>query len=300
MSADYIMSQHSAIFKPSKAAMKWSISGEIIDLTDQGIIMGVVNTTPDSFSDGGKFYSEEKAVNQAVRLEENGARIIDFGGESTRPGADKVKIEDELNRVIPAIQSFCSTKSDETLISIDTTKPEIAEEAIKNGAEIINDVTGFTNPKMLEVATNSDCGLIVMHMAGNPQNMQEKPSYSNVVEDIMKFFTEQLKRCEENGIKKERIIFDPGIGFGKTTEHNLDLLKSVRYLLSLERPIMIGASRKSFISKILKTNDIKEREWPTVALTSYCRELGASIFRVHNSLDNFNAMRMTEAIINSN
>ena len=280
--------------------MKWSISGEIIDLTDQGIIMGIVNTTPDSFSDGGKFYSEEKAVNQAIRLEKNGAQIIDFGGESTRPGADKVKIEDELNRVIPAIQSFRSRKSDETLISIDTSKPEIAEEAIKNGAEIINDVTGFTNPKMLEVATNSDCGLIVMHMAGNPQNMQEKPSYSNVVEDIMKFFTEQLKRCEENGIKKERIIFDPGIGFGKTTEHNLDLLKSVRYLLSLERPIMIGASRKSFISKILKTNDIKEREWPTVALTSYCRELGASIFRVHNSLDNFNAMRMTEAIINSN
>ena len=152
---------------------------------------------------------------------------------------------------------------------------------------------------MLEVATNSDCGLIVMHMAGNPQNMQEKPSYSNVVKDIMKFFTEQLNSCEENGIKKERIIFDPGIGFGKTTEHNLDLLKSVRYLLSLERPIMIGASRKSFISKILKTNDIKEREWPTVALTSYCRELGATIFRVHNSLDNFNAMRMTEAIINS-
>ena len=279
--------------------MKWSISAEIIDLTDQGIIMGIVNTTPDSFSDGGKFYSEEKAVNQAIRLEKNGAQIIDFGGESTRPGADKVKIEDELNRVIPAIQSFRSRKSDETLISIDTSKPEIAEEAIKNGAEIINDVTGFTNPKMLEVATNCDCGLIVMHMAGNPQNMQEKPSYSNVLEDIMKFFTEQLKRCEENGIKKERIIFDPGIGFGKTTEHNLDLLKSVRYLLSLERPIMIGASRKSFISKILKTNDIKEREWPTVALTSYCRELGGSIFRVHNSLDNFNAMRMTEAIINS-
>ena len=223
------MPQHQAIFKPSKAAMRWSISGDIIDLTDQGIIMGIVNTTPDSFSDGGKFYSQEKAVNQAIKLEENGARIIDFGGESTRPGADKVKIEEELNRVIPAIQSFCSRKSDETLISIDTSKPEIAEEAIKNGAEIINDITGFTNPKMLEVANNSDCGLIVMHMAGNPQNMQEKPSYSDVVREIMTFFIQQLKKCEDNGFKRGGFFFDPGIGFGKPTDNILVFLNYFVY-----------------------------------------------------------------------
>lgn len=292
------MSQNSAIFKHSRATRMWSVSGNIKDL-NKGMIMGIVNTTPDSFSDGGHFYSKEDAVNQAIKLEKHGAEIIDFGGESTRPGAKKVETQDELQRVIPAIQSFNEKKSDKTLISIDTSKPEIAKAAITNGAQIINDVTGFTDPRMREIAANSDCGLVVMHMAGNPQSMQEKPCYSNVVKEIIEFFANQLKICEDDGIEKERIVLDPGIGFGKTIEHNLELLKSIKNLLSLERPILIGASRKSFISKILERDDLEAREWPTVALTSYCRELGATIFRVHSSLDNLQALRMTEAIINS-
>ena len=293
------MPHQSASFKPSPKSSQWSISGEINDLSHSGVIMGIVNTTPDSFSDGGKYNSQETALRKAIELESNGAAIIDFGGESTRPGAIEINNDEELRRVIPAIKDFSNKKKSQTLISIDTSKPKVAKEALTNGAEIINDITGLTNPAMREVAALSDCGIVLMHMSGSPKDMQDNPRYSNVTDSIIEFFNDQLNACEKAGISRERIILDPGLGFGKTLEHNLELLKSLDKFALLDRPLMIGVSRKSFIAKVLGTNEMENREWPTVALTSYCREFGALVFRVHNSLDNFNAMRMTEAIISA-
>ncbi len=293
------MPHQPAIFKPSPKASQWSISGEIKDLSGRGMIMGIVNTTPDSFSDGGKYNSRKGALIKAIELETHGASIVDFGGESTRPGAIEVSSEEELERVIPAIKDFYKQKKSQTLISIDTFKPKIAKEALNNGAKIINDITGLTNPEMREVAALSDCGIVLMHMSGKPNNMQDNPHYSNVTDAIIEFFENQLVACDKAGIRRERIILDPGIGFGKTAEHNLELLKSLTKFSLFDRPLMIGVSRKSFIAKVLGTNELDSREWPTVALTSYCREFGALVFRVHNSLDNFNAMRMTEAIISA-
>ena len=276
----------------------WSIRGKSYDLSKRGMIMGIINTTPDSFSDGGLFESSEAAIEQAIRLENEGASIIDFGGESTRPGAEKISVREELNRILQALESFVQIRSPKTLISIDTSKAEVAQAGLDAGADIINDVTGLSDPAMRKVAAGSECGIIIMHMAGNPRTMQKSPYYRNVTNEVITFLNEQIKLCESEGINKERIIVDPGIGFGKSLQHNLELIKSITQITALKRPIMIGASRKSFIGKILENDDFDEREWPTVALTSYCREHGATLFRVHSVKQNLDAMLMTEAIIN--
>jgi dihydropteroate synthase len=276
----------------------WSIREKSYDLSKRGMIMGIINTTPDSFSDGGLFESSEAAIQRAIELENEGASIIDFGGESTRPGAEKVSVKEELNRILPAVEKFVEIRSPKTLISIDTSKVEVAEAGLAAGADIINDVTGFSDPAMREVAAESKCGIVIMHMAGNPRTMQISPNYSNVTAEVITFLNEQIALCESDGISRERIIVDPGIGFGKSLEHNLELIRSIPQITEIKRPLLIGASRKTFIGKILENNDINEREWPTVALTSYCREQGATLFRVHSVKQNFDAMLMTEAIIN--
>ncbi|MEE2808522.1 MAG: dihydropteroate synthase [Verrucomicrobiota bacterium] len=276
----------------------WSIRGKRYDLSNRGMIMGIINTTPDSFSDGGLFESCEAAIDQAITLENEGASIIDFGGESTRPGAEKVSVKEELNRILPALEKFVKIRSPKTLISIDTSKAEVAEAGLAAGADIINDVTGLSDPVMRKVAAKSECGIIIMHMAGNPRTMQISPNYKNVTDEVIRFLNEQIILCESEGINKERIIVDPGIGFGKSLEHNLELIRSITQITELKRPVMIGASRKTFIGKILENDDLNEREWPTVALTSYCREQGATLFRVHSVKQNLDAMLMTEAIIN--
>jgi|TARA_B110000116_G_C16789067_1_gene562650 dihydropteroate synthase len=276
----------------------WSIREKSYDLSKRGMIMGIINTTPDSFSDGGLFESSEAAIQRAIELENEGASIIDFGGESTRPGAEKVSVKEELNRILPAVEKFGEIRSPKTLISIDTQKVEVAEAGLAAGADIINDVTGFSDPAMREVAAESKCGIVIMHMAGNPRTMQISPNYSNVTAEVITFLNEQIALCESDGISRERIIVDPGIGFGKSLEHNLELIRSIPQITEIKRPLLIGASRKTFIGEILENNDINEREWPTVALTSYCREQGATLFRVHSVKQNLDAMLMTEAIIN--
>ncbi|HIG83536.1 MAG TPA: dihydropteroate synthase [Verrucomicrobia bacterium] len=276
----------------------WSIRGKSYDLSKRGIIMGIINTTPDSFSDGGLFESSEAAIQRAIELENEGASIIDFGGESTRPGAEKVSVKEELNRILPVVEKFVEIRSPKTLISIDTSKAEVAEAGLAAGADIINDVTGFSDPAMRKVAAESKCGIVIMHMAGNPRTMQISPNYSNVTAEVITFLNEQIALCESEGISRERIIVDPGIGFGKSLEHNLELIRSIPQITKIKRPLLIGASRKTFIGKILENDDINEREWPTVALTSYCREQGATLFRVHSVKQNLDAMLMTEAIIN--
>ncbi len=277
----------------------WRIGGTSHDLSHRGMVMGIVNLTPDSFSDGGQFISAGAAAKRALELESEGAQIIDFGGESTRPGAAAVAAAEERRRVVPAVERFAALRAPDTLISADTSKPDVAAAALAAGADILNDVTGFTNPAMRAAAATSGCGLVLMHMQGDPRTMQEAPRYRDVVAEVRGFFERQLAACRADGIDLERVALDPGIGFGKTPEHNLALLRGLPDLRVAGRPLLVGVSRKSFIGKILGTDDIAARDWPTVALTSYSRERGAEIHRVHDARPNVEALRMTEAILSA-
>jgi len=279
----------------------WRVGDRCFDgLSRRGLVMGVVNTTPDSFSDGGQFLAAEAATKRALELESEGAEIIDFGAESTRPGAPEVPTDEERARLIPAVDRFSALKAPATLISADTSKPAVAAAALAAGADILNDVTGFQNPAMRAAAAASDCGLVLMHMLGDPRTMQSAPAYpdDDPVAAVREFFEDQIAACHADGIDPERIALDPGIGFGKTLEHNLALLRALPELRVAGRPLLVGVSRKSFIGKLLGSgDDIAARDAPTVALTSYCRERGAEIVRVHDARPNVEAMRMTEAIL---
>jgi dihydropteroate synthase len=213
--------------------------------------MGVVNVTPDSFSDGGKFYDTDVAIAQGEKLAADGADIIDVGGESTRPFSDPVSIEEEIRRVVPVIETLAQRVS--TPISIDTTKAEVARQALEAGASIINDVAALRfDPGLAALAVEFDTPLILMHMLGEPKSMQVAPRYDNLIEDIRSFLEDAVARAEKLGVSRSKIIVDPGIGFGKTVTHNLLLLKHVQAFTSLDLPVMIGASRKAFIRKLLK------------------------------------------------
>jgi len=273
----------------------WRICGRDHDLSQRGMIMGIVNVTPDSFSDGGRFLDAGRAVEHALRLVEEGADILDIGGESTRPGAEPVEEAEELRRVIPVIRTLRSVTK--TLISIDTMKAAVARAALEAGAEIINDVTGLRgDPAMSRVAAETDAGLVVMHMTGNPRTMQQKPEYADVVGDVADHFAERLHTLESIGIARERIVLDPGFGFGKTLDHNIALMRALPRLAEAGRPLLVGVSRKSMIAKLLEEDGLETRDWPTVALTSHMRELGARLFRVHDVKPNVQALRMTEAV----
>ncbi|TDU67155.1 dihydropteroate synthase [Prosthecobacter fusiformis] len=274
----------------------WRIHGLDHDLTQRGLVMGIVNVTPDSFSDGGRYLDTGRAVEHALTLVAEGADILDIGGESTRPGADPVEEAEELKRVLPVIRALRSETK--TLISIDTMKANVARAALEAGADIINDVTGLRgDPMMLRVAAETEAGLVVMHMIGTPRTMQKQPEYGDVVAEVQAYFAERLRILAELGIAPERVVLDPGFGFGKTLEHNIALMKALPTLAVQGRPVLVGISRKSMISKLLETDDVDDREWPTVALTSHTRELGARIVRVHEVKPNVEAMRMTEAIL---
>ena len=258
--------------------------------------MGILNTTPDSFSDGGRHARLEEALAHASLMISEGAGIIDIGGESTRPGAEPVSVADEIDRTAPVIASL--RKQWDGLISIDTSKAEVAEAALEAGADIVNDVTGLKgDPAMASVCATARCGVVVMHMQGEPRTMQMEPFYEDVVADVKGFFEERLTTLTSAGIAAEALCFDPGIGFGKNLGHNLELLRSLDQLSVSGRPVLLGISRKSFIGKILGDPDLGLREWPTAALTSFGRGKGAMIHRVHAVKGNLEAMRMTEAII---
>jgi dihydropteroate synthase len=242
-------------------------------------IMGILNVTPDSFSDGGKYFSVDAAVDKALQMIDEGADIIDVGGESTRPGSDPVSVEEELDRTTPVIKKLTSLRKD-LIVSIDTTKSKIAYQALDNGASIINDISGLTfDPDMISVAKNFDSGIIIMHIKGNPKTMQQNPSYENVLSEVKEFLSNQIKKAEDSGISK--IIIDPGIGFGKRVEDNFNLIRNLDSFLSLGYPILIGLSRKSFIGKTLDL-DINQREIPTVILEAISLIKSARIIRTHN------------------
>jgi dihydropteroate synthase len=242
-------------------------------------IMGILNVTPDSFSDGGKYFSVDAAVDKALQMIDEGADIIDVGGESTRPGSDPVSVEEELDRTIPVIKKLTSLRKD-LIVSIDTTKSKIAYQALDNGASIINDISGLTfDPDMISVAKNFDSGIIIMHIKGNPRTMQQNPYYENVLSEVKEFLSIQIKKAEDSGISK--IIIDPGIGFGKRVEDNFNLIRNLDSFLSLGYPILIGLSRKSFIGKTLDL-DINQRDIPTVILEAISLIKSARIIRTHN------------------
>src|SRR5437867_1786785 len=274
----------------------WKIGGEVVDLSRRGMIMGVLNVTPDSFSDAGEFFSADKAFAQGVKMAAEGAHIIDVGGESTRPGAEPISAQEELRRVIPVIEQLRG-KIDK-FISIDTSKSEVAERALEAGASVVNDVTGGRgDKKMMTLIADRKAAFIIMHMQGNPRTMQLEPRYDDVVSEVADFFRQQYARALECGIDPMAIAFDPGIGFGKTLEHNLELLAQLDRLRAHDLPLVVGVSRKSFLVKMTGPSAISDRLAPAVALTSLLRVPGADVFRVHDVKENANALRVTEAIL---
>jgi len=275
---------------------QWKIAGRVFDLSRHGLIMGVLNVTPDSFSDGGKFLAVEKAVEHGLTMVGEGAQIIDVGGESTRPGAASVAVEEELRRVVPVIKKL-RAKID-IVISIDTSKAQVARAAIEAGASIVNDVTGGRGDReMMPFVAEIKAAFIIMHMQGDPRTMQSDPRYVDVISEVADFFRQQYACALECGIDPMAIAFDPGIGFGKTLEHNLDLLAQLERIRVHKRPLVVGVSRKSFLAKLTGSSEMNDRLASAVALTSVLRARGADVFRVHDVKENVNALRVTEAIL---
>ncbi len=257
--------------------MRFACLNTTYDLTRNALIMGILNVTPDSFSDGGSFLEIEKAVTHGLWLLAEGATILDIGGESTRPGALPVDTEEELRRVIPVIERL--RKKTEAPISIDTSKAAVAQAAIAAGATIINDISGLENdPQIAEIAARAGAGLILMHRQGTPLTMQEDPYYRNddVLSAVTHFLSHARAKATKSGIAAEAIILDPGLGFGKTAEHNFTLLRAIPELAQLGAPLLIGHSRKSFLGKHLEM-----RLFPSIAVTSLAYYHGARLFRVH-------------------
>ena len=274
----------------------WKIGGREIDLSRRGLIMGVLNVTPDSFSDGGDFFAPEKAIERGILLADEGAEIIDVGGESSRPGAEPISAEEELRRVIPVIAKLREATT--AMISIDTSKASVARAALEAGAVILNDVTGGRgDPAMMPLAAEQKAAIILMHMQGTPRTMQLAPHYDNVVTEVADFFRQEYERALSCGIDAMAVAFDPGIGFGKTLDHNLDLLRNLARLRVHDRPLVIGVSRKAFIGKLIGSPLLTGRFAPTIALTSLLRARGANVFRVHDVKENAAALRTAEAIL---
>ncbi len=277
----------------------WQTRLRKFDLTRRGIVMGILNVTPDSFSDGGCFSKVDAALAHAEQMLAHGAEVIDVGGESTRPGAVPVAEEEEMRRVLPIIGRLAKLDGhgERFVISVDTMKPAVARAAMDAGASVINDVGGFRDDAMLGAAKDTRAGVVVMHMRGEPRTMQNDPHYGDVCTSVREFFCASLKRCVASGVPPAATAFDPGIGFGKSTAHNLALLRRTDEIALPGHALVVGVSRKSFIGKVTGSPAMEDREWPTVALTCHAREHGARVFRVHDVKPNVEALRMTEAIL---
>ena len=275
--------------------MIWNTGRRTFDLAHRGVIMGVINVTPDSFSDGGNFISVETAVEHGLRLVEEGAEILDIGGESTRPGAAPVSAEEELRRVIPVIEGLVGKTS--AALSIDTSKAPVACAAVAVGAEIINDVTALRgDDNMARVAAEIGCAVVLMHMRGTPRTMQQDPQYDDVVAEVADHLAERITAALSAGIAADRIAIDPGIGFGKTVEHNLQLIAGLGRFAALGHPVLLGVSRKSFLATAAQCPNVEDRDVPTAVLTAEGYRLGARIFRVHAARPNVQALRLAESL----
>jgi dihydropteroate synthase len=272
-----------------------SLPDGVLECGSRTLIMGILNVTPDSFSDGGRFFDRDAAVEQGLRLAEQGADIIDVGGESTRPGSDPVPPEEELRRVIPVIEAL--SREIQVPISIDTQKAGVAARAIEAGASIVNDISALrADPQMASVVAQSGVAVVLMHMKGTPKDMQLNPVYDDLMGEIVGFLRERIEFAQRNGIPQDKIIIDPGIGFGKTVEHNLQIIRDLNTLRALGRPIMLGTSRKSFIGRILNVG-VDEREEGTAATVALGIWNGANLVRVHNVAKMKEVVRMVDAIL---
>jgi dihydropteroate synthase len=258
------------------------------------LVMGILNVTADSFSDGGLYDNPLAAVSHGERLVREGAAILDVGGESTRPGAQPVAVGAELSAVRPIVSRIAS---EGLPVSIDTRRAEVASACIESGASILNDVSGFRDPAMIEVAAATDVGLIVMHMLGEPQSMQDDPRYDDVVGEVRAYLAGQAAILEAAGVARERIAIDPGLGFGKTFEHNLELLRRLPELVDLGYPVVVGASRKRFIGEATAVDQPAERLGGSVATALYAADRGAAVLRVHDVAPTVQALRMHAALL---
>ena len=274
--------------------MRWTARDVTFEFPRPMLVMGIVNTTPDSFVDGGRFTDTDTAVEHALRLADEGAEIIDIGGESTRPGSDPVSAQEELRRVMPLIG--CLAKHGQSVISIDTQKPAVAKAALDAGASIVNDIAANReSPEMWQHVAEAKAGYVCMHMQGTPQTMQAKPRYDDVLREVDSFFSSRLAKLGEHGISGEQVALDPGIGFGKELEHNIKLLSGLNQFRVAKRPILVGMSRKSFIGKLLGT-PTGDRLPASLACAAWSAIEGAHIVRVHDVAETVQAVRMAEAL----
>ena len=272
--------------------MQLDCNGKLLDLS-RPQVMGVLNVTPDSFSDGGDFFSPEKALAHALDMEAAGAAIIDIGGESTRPGAVEVSLQEELDRVIPVIERLQPRLG--VPMSVDTQKPEVMRAAVAAGAGMINDVNALRAPGALEAAAGCGVPVCLMHMQGDPRTMQSAPEYDNVVDEVRGFLVGRAAACRDAGIPGERILLDPGFGFGKTVEQNLALLAGLAVLTDTGYPVLVGLSRKSMIGKLLGV-EVEERLPASLALAVLAVERGASLVRAHDVAETWQALQMCIAL----
>lgn len=276
-------------------SMRWLCARYVLETGRRTLIMGVLNVTPDSFSGDSIYRNPDKAIQRAQQMVADGADIIDVGGESTRPGAEPVSAEEEMERVLPVIERLSAKLS--VPLSIDTHKAAVARAAVRAGASIINDITGLRgDPDMVRVAAESDVGLVLMHIQGTPQTMQQNPTYTDLIGEISDYLRGGIALALQHGISAERIVIDPGIGFGKTVEHNLQILRCLRAFQKLGRPVLVGTSRKSFIGKVLDV-PVEQRLLGTAATVAIAIANGADIVRVHDVKEMAQVAKMTDAMV---
>ena len=269
-----------------------AIGDQTFDLS-RSIVMGILNVTPDSFSDGGQFDRVDQALAHAMRMQQDGADIIDIGGESTRPGARPVSVEQELERVIPVIRAI---RRESTIpISIDTSKPDVMRSAVAAGADMVNDVNALRAPGALQSCAELDVAVCLMHMQGEPRTMQQQPHYDDVVEEVTRFLRQRYQACLDAGIDGDRIVLDPGFGFGKTLEHNLQLLDKLDVVCALESPILVGISRKSMLGALLD-KPVNDRLYGGIAALVIAHGNGARLFRVHDVAPSRDALALCDAL----
>ena len=273
--------------------VRWVVAGDEVAL-DTGVLVGILNVTPDSFSDGGEHADPEAAVAHGLALVEDGAAIVDVGGESTRPGARPVELDEELRRLMPVVERLVDAG---VKVSVDTYKPGVASRALDAGAVVVNDVTGFRNPEMVETVASSDCGVIAMHMQGMPIDMHIEPTYDDVVAEVEGYLLAQADLLMGAGVSRERIAIDPGIGFGKRPHHSLALLVALDRLASHGLPVLIGTSRKSFLGELLAEDSREARDRATAITTAMGFASGARLFRVHEVAQSRDALRIAGAIV---
>jgi dihydropteroate synthase len=272
----------------------WRCGGHIIDCSERARVMGALNVTPDSFSDGGRFFDSEAAVARGMEMAAEGADLLDVGGESTRPGSEPVSAEEERRRVLPVIKRLAAEV--DIPISIDTRKPEVAEAAVEAGASVVNDVTAGGDPRTFDVARETGAGLVLMHMRGEPATMQQLTDYADVVADVRDYLAGRVDAAVAAGVASECLCVDPGLGFAKTEEQSLRLIRETDALLSLGRPVLVGPSRKSFIGWALDL-PVEQRVEGTLAAVAFAVSRGAHIVRVHDVRAAARAVRVTDAIL---